>query len=222
VFISLEFPITFHKEPFKLYKILSFSVPINDTSRDATQIVDINDYFLISADEHYHVSLPRSTINQCVCISLMICPIRPLLKTMKEPDCEAVLLQNKKTEIHSKCNFRYFRNIDKPHILDLTATQLLIYQTKDLTLQCKEGTKRVLSAIFFKFKDSFSSFANNFDILCSYTLKDGILTLIGLLKEVFAKISVNCDSLTNCCKSAKLTGYKIEMSLVSFWHNLTC
>jgi hypothetical protein len=73
----------------------------------------------------------------------MICPIRPLLKTMKEPDCEAVLLQNKKTEIHSKCNFRYFRNIDKPHILDLTATQLLIYQTKDLTLQCKEGTKRL-------------------------------------------------------------------------------
>jgi hypothetical protein len=141
VFISLEFPITFHKEPFKLYKILSFSVPINDTSRDATQIVDINDYFLISADEHYHVSLPRSTINQCVCISLMICPIRPLLKTMKEPDCEAVLFQNKKTEIHSKCNFRFFRNIDKPHILDLTATQLLVYQTKDLTLQCKEGTK---------------------------------------------------------------------------------
>ena len=141
VFISLEFPITFHKEPFKLYKILSFSVPINDTSRDATQIVDINDYFLISADEHYHVSLPRSTINQCVCISLMICPVRPLLKTMKESDCEAVLFQNKKTEIHSKCNFRFFRNIDKPHILDLTATQLLVYQTKDLTLQCKEGTK---------------------------------------------------------------------------------
>ena len=94
VFISLKFPITFHKEPFKLYKILSFPVPINDTSRDATQIVDINDYFLISADERYHVSLPRSTINQCVGISLMTCPIRPLLKTMKEPDCEAVLFQN--------------------------------------------------------------------------------------------------------------------------------
>ena len=60
VFISLKFPITFHKEPFKFYKILFlFSVPINDTSKDATQIVDINDYFLISADERYHVSLPR-------------------------------------------------------------------------------------------------------------------------------------------------------------------
>lgn len=39
VFISLKFPITFHKDPFKLYKILSFPLPINDTSRDATQIV---------------------------------------------------------------------------------------------------------------------------------------------------------------------------------------
>jgi hypothetical protein len=29
-------------------------------------------------------------------------------------------------------------------------------------------------------------------------------------------------SLKHCCKSAKLTGYKIEMSLVSFWHKLTC
>lgn len=141
VFISLKFPITFHKQPFKLCKILSFPVPINNNSRNATQIVDINDYFLISADERYHVSLPRSTINQCIGISLMTCPIRPLLKTMKEPDCEAVLFQNKKGEIHSKCNFRFFRNIVKPHILDLTATQLLVYQTKDLTLQCKDGTK---------------------------------------------------------------------------------
>ena len=70
VFISLKFPVTFHKELFKLYKILSFPVPINDTSRDAAHIVDINDYFLISADERYHVSLPRSTINQCLGISL--------------------------------------------------------------------------------------------------------------------------------------------------------
>jgi hypothetical protein len=141
VIISLKFPITFHKKTFKLYNILSFPVPINDTSRDTTLIVDINDYFPISTDERYHVSLPRSTINQCVGISLMTCPIHPLLKTMKEPDCEAVLFQNKKTEIHSKCNFRFFRNIVKPHILDLTTTQLLVYQTKNLTLQCKEGTK---------------------------------------------------------------------------------
>jgi hypothetical protein len=66
VIISLKFPITFHKKTFKLYNILSFPVPINDTSRDTTLIVDINDYFPISTDERYHVSLPRSTINQCV------------------------------------------------------------------------------------------------------------------------------------------------------------
>ena len=75
---------------------MSFPVPINDSSGDAAHIVDINDYFLISADERYHVSLPRSTINQCVGISLTTRAIQLLLKTMKEPDCEVVLFQNKK------------------------------------------------------------------------------------------------------------------------------
>jgi hypothetical protein len=60
---------------------------------------------------------------------------------MNERTAKRFYIKIKKIEIHTKCNFRLFRNIAKHHILDLTATQLLEYQANNLTLQYKEGTK---------------------------------------------------------------------------------
>ena len=58
-----------------------------------------------------------------------------------------------------------------------------------------------------------------FAILCSYILKGGILISIELLNDVSAKTVLICESLKNCCITARLTEYKVVKSLVLLLHS---
>lgn len=119
IFISVKLPITPHNVIHKVFKILAFPVPVNESSPHATQLFDINDYFIISSNHQFHTTLTQSALNQCQGLKLMTCTLHPMLRTSAEITCEAVLFLNNKAKIKEICNFRFLFNKIKPHILEL-------------------------------------------------------------------------------------------------------
>ena len=115
LFISLKFPP--HYFIFDAYKVLSFPVPLNQTSTDATQIRDIKDYFIIASNRHFHTSFSRIAFDRCHGSNLLMCPLHPMLKMISEVTCEAALFLNDKQHIKSKCNFRFLPKEIQPNIL---------------------------------------------------------------------------------------------------------
>lgn len=102
-----------------MFKILAFPVPVNESSPHATQLFDINDYFIISSNHQFHTTLTQSALNQCQGLKLMTSTLHPMLRTSAEITCEAVLFLNNKGKIKEICNFRFLFNKIKPHILEL-------------------------------------------------------------------------------------------------------
>ena len=119
IFISVKLTITPHNVRHKVFKILAFPVPVNESSPHATQLFDVNDYFIISSNQQFHTTLSQSALNQCRGRKLMTCTLRPILRTSAEITCEAALFLNDKENIMTKCNFRFLLNKIKPHILEL-------------------------------------------------------------------------------------------------------
>lgn len=65
IFISVKLPNTPHNVKYKVFKILVFPVPVNESSPHATQLFDVNDYFIISSNNQFHTALLQSALNQC-------------------------------------------------------------------------------------------------------------------------------------------------------------
>lgn len=148
LFVAMKFPICSQNVLYKAYKILSYPVPINDTSNDATMLTDVNDFFIISSNHQFHTSLDKSALTQCVGTELKTCKLHPLLKSSSDITCEAALFLDDKVNIKSKCNFRFLKNTTKPHILELPKSKILIYQTPNFTLRCKGNDKLVKGCSF--------------------------------------------------------------------------
>jgi hypothetical protein len=63
IFISVKLTITPHNVRYKVFKILAFPVPVNESSPHATQLFDVNEYFIISSNQQFHTTLSQSALN---------------------------------------------------------------------------------------------------------------------------------------------------------------
>lgn len=65
LFLTLKIPISSFLQPIAMYKLYSFTVPINSSSQHATQLVDIPDYFLLTEDNQHYATISASQIYHC-------------------------------------------------------------------------------------------------------------------------------------------------------------
>jgi hypothetical protein len=116
------------------FVILSAPVSVNESLPHATQLFDVNDYFIISSNQQFYTTLAQSAINQCQGRNLMTCTLHPMLRTSAEITCLAALFLNDKEKIKAKCNFRFLLNKIKPRILELPLSKILIFQSSHLQI----------------------------------------------------------------------------------------
>ena len=106
IFISVKLTITPHNVRYKVFKNLTFPALVNESSPHATQLFDVNDYF-ISSNQQFHTTLAQAALNQCRGRNLMTCTLHPMLRTSAEITCEAALFLNDKEKLKKICNFRF-------------------------------------------------------------------------------------------------------------------
>lgn len=69
---------------------------------------------------------------------LIHCYKKPNLDTVhNSTDCLFNLFQGNTKQIKNTCDFRFLTNELKPHLIQISDTELLVYQTPIITMQCK-------------------------------------------------------------------------------------
>ena len=137
LYISVKFPISPYNKPLSLFKVLSFPVSINDTAKHATQLLDLPDYLVVTADVQYYTSLNQLHLNKCKGSKLRTCKMNKILYPITRKSCIFALFRNDKTMIKDMCDFRFLTNHLTSKLVELTATSVLVYNINVLQFDCK-------------------------------------------------------------------------------------
>ena len=151
LYVTLKFPISSLRQPLKLYKVVSLPVPVKDTTSSdmhATQLLSLPDYFAITPHHDYYLPLSSSDLLNCQHDSIILCDINLVLTPITFPDCTMALFANDRNQIKKSCDFRFTQKLLKSQIIELTATSALVYNSKNLILDCPKEQQIVPGCAF--------------------------------------------------------------------------
>ncbi|XP_053372746.1 uncharacterized protein LOC128546347 [Mercenaria mercenaria] len=148
LYVTLKLPISHLEKPLKLFKVKSVPVPINSTSKDATQLLNLPKFFAVSSNQQHYTTLDSSELEDCNGKTTKLCTGNFALSPVTSSSCILALYANDKVQIKSLCNFRYVHDIVKPKILELSPNSLLLYRTPLLSMVCHNQHKMVTGCDF--------------------------------------------------------------------------
>lgn len=121
--ITIKFPISSHRYPFKIYKVISLPVPINSTSTRASQLLDTPDYLAVTSyHQKYATFLTAQLSDYTRNLPYIICSSNIPLTPVTVPNCMMALFSNYKHQTKDLCNF--VPSILKSDMLELTYTSI--------------------------------------------------------------------------------------------------
>ena len=148
LYISVKFPISSFPQPLSLFHVLSFPVPINDTSNHATQLLNLPPFIAVTHDLQYYATFKNDDLDQCVKSKLISCKFNKVLTPVTHNSCILALFKNDKTLVKNLCDFRVSLEHLSPKIVALSHTSILIYKIKFLELDCKSGKRMIQGCKF--------------------------------------------------------------------------
>lgn len=148
LFISVKFPMSPFAEPLTMFKILTFPVPINETSNHATHLVDLPEILAVTSNLAYYTTLNAQDLIKCSRTKIVTCSFTQVLKPFTYNSCELALFKNDKTLIKSLCNFRVSLDHVQPQVKEISDSAILVYKTKILEFDCQSGRKTVTGCDF--------------------------------------------------------------------------
>ncbi|KAK3099326.1 hypothetical protein FSP39_002667 [Pinctada imbricata] len=144
IYLTVKFPLTAHKRPLTLYKVISLPVPLKENSSSAmhaTQLLSLPDYFAITKHHDHFVPIAATDLVNCVHDTEILCDMNLPLTPITIPDCTMALFSNNRDQIKKYCDFRYVPNLVKSNIIELSPTSVLVYNIKNLVLNCPSEQK---------------------------------------------------------------------------------
>ena len=148
IYITIKFPISAHKLPLQLYKVISLPVPVNRTSSHATQLLSLPSYIAVTNHHDHFVSLEPSQLVNCVHGKTILCNFNIPLTPITVPDCTMAIFANNVKQVHKLCDFRFVPHLLKPNIIELSPTSVLLYNIKNIALDCPEEKKVIPGCAF--------------------------------------------------------------------------
>lgn len=143
IWITLKFPVGIASAGSKLYRVDSYPVPVSNGTTDATQITGLPDYVVIQTVQDGMVKYATMTQGQVVeCrtkVSELICNFGLKFVDVRKDTCMSSLIQDNATNIHSFCEFLFYRDHIKPGFTPIADDTLILYEVDKLTLQCANG-----------------------------------------------------------------------------------
>lgn len=104
----------------------------------ATQLLSLSSYFVITSHHDDFVSLSTEDLSNCVKGSVRMWNFNVPLNPITIPDCTMALFANDIKQVNERCNFEYIPTFLSSDIIKLTATQVLLYNTPTIILDCPE------------------------------------------------------------------------------------
>ena len=141
LYINIKLPISEHKNNLKPFNVKSFPVPINNTSPQVTQLLDLPNHFAISADQQFYTTIRDSELNKCKGEKPLHCFFNKSLTPITTESCILALFTNSKEKVHALCNFRFFQNAIKPSVHGIGISSKVVYRSPILSMECSKQHK---------------------------------------------------------------------------------
>lgn len=148
LYLTLKIPISYSKDSLILYKVVSVPVPVNDTSKHATQLLDVHDYFAITQNQQFYVQLSESVVSTCKGTHHKHCHVNVPLDPVTKDSCLLALYANNKNSIQQFCNFRFVHDVIVPRVMELSSNKVLLYDSPILSMECN-GTHTMMHGCNF-------------------------------------------------------------------------
>lgn len=142
ILVTVRFPVASLDQPMKLFKILSYPVPINNTSTHATMISGLPTYFAIPHKHNFqsYVTLTKDSLDLCDHdINYIHCHDNIPTTPLSNPSCPLALYSGNTSLIHELCTFHFVPNSITPTISQLNQSHFLIVNISSVTIQCMES-----------------------------------------------------------------------------------
>ena len=152
VYITLKFPISTLEANLDVFEVLTFPVPINQTSNHATQLLDLPQYLAISVTENYYMTLTKSEWTNCHGQSNKLCPSQMPMIPISNPSCLPALYYKNKTDIRKYCDFRFRPEALKTSLTQIQPGEVLAYNISEFTLKCGNTVKTAKGCHFCVFQ----------------------------------------------------------------------
>ena len=143
LYVTIKIPITYIQDTLELYQVVSLPVPINDTSKHATVLPNLPNYFVITKNHQFYLTLTDEELSKCKGTSYKQCSFNVPLTPITKDSCILALFTNSKDEIHDLCEFRFLHDAITSKIIELKSNKVLLYQTPILSLECGQEHKMV-------------------------------------------------------------------------------
>ena len=152
IFITIKLPVSYFNEPLTAYEVVSVPVPINSTSRHATQLLDLPKYFIIAGNKQHYAGISTFDFHACSGKRVKYCQSNIALSPVTSASCVLALFGNDKSQVKASCDFRFVQNIIEPNITEISPNSLLIYRTPLVSLDCQGNHRMETGCDFCLFK----------------------------------------------------------------------
>ena len=152
LYITVKIPISSERKPLQVYKVFSLPVPLNDSSKHATTILDLPDYFALTSNQQFYLTLSKYQLDTCKGSFTKQCHYNFPLTPVTKQSCSLSLFSNNKDAIHHLCNFRFVHDAISPKIIELHSNKVLLYQTPLMSMQCGVNHRMVQGCNFCVFR----------------------------------------------------------------------
>lgn len=152
IYVTLKLPVSYLEKPVSVYKVLALPVPINSTSDHATQLLNLNEFFVITHNHQYYSTMNSLDLHDCVGLQTKFCRKNMAMTPVTSASCILALYANDKDQIISLCDFRFVSDVVKSQIVEITPNSLLLYRTPLLSMNCPKEQKMVKGCDFCIFQ----------------------------------------------------------------------
>ena len=132
--IRLSIPITSSHEVYKIYEVMSFPVPINESSNHASHLLDHEPYFA-TAHNHF-IEISEFMFRQCKGSDFKHCSLLLGQQRLSKPTCLSSIFYNFNNDVRKLCDFRFIHSGVKEFIFEINPGQLLISNVFDISMDC--------------------------------------------------------------------------------------
>ena len=146
LYVTIKFPLVlFSMGRFDIYKVITFAVPLNQSSQHATVLTDFPDYIGFSQDNMYYGFPSKDMINgPFIDAQTANLPLYPLTHT----SCITAIYFDDKQTIKELCDFRVTLHSIKPEIIHLHHGKYLILNVTNMFQKCPSGRQQIQGCPF--------------------------------------------------------------------------
>ena len=114
IFITIKLPVSYFNEPLTAYEVVSVPVPINSTSRHATQLLDLPIYFIIAGNKQHYAGISTFDFHACSGKRVKYCQSNKALSPVTSASCVLALFGNDKSQVKASCDLDLYKILLNP------------------------------------------------------------------------------------------------------------